>query len=65
MLGRGKTTTGKVLAYVGLWIFVAGFVFSDLVGLDGTPNLLETLSIPILIIGMVMVVSSNFFRLRK
>ncbi|MCD5324181.1 MULTISPECIES: hypothetical protein [Pontibacillus] len=64
MLGKGKSTAGKVLAYVGLWVFAAGFVFSEFVGLEGTPALLQTLSIPVLILGMVMVVSSNFFRIR-
>ncbi|WP_345240608.1 hypothetical protein [Pontibacillus salipaludis] len=65
MLGRGKSTAGKVLAYVGLWVFAAGFAFSDLLGIEGTPELLETLSIPLMVIGVLMLVSSNFFRLKN
>ncbi|GGD14074.1 hypothetical protein [Pontibacillus salipaludis] len=65
MLGRGKNTVGKVLAYLGIWVFAAGFAFSDLLGIEGTPELLETLSIPLLVIGVLMLVSSNFFRLKN
>ncbi|KGP91275.1 hypothetical protein N780_08790 [Pontibacillus chungwhensis BH030062] len=64
MLGRGKSTAGKVLAYVGLWVFAAGFAFSDLLGIEGTPELLETLSIPLMVVGVLMLVSSNFFRIK-
>ncbi|QST00978.1 hypothetical protein IMZ31_05245 [Pontibacillus sp. ALD_SL1] len=65
MLGRGKSTAGKVLAYVGIWVFAAGFAFSDLMGIEGTPDLLETLAVPMIVIGILMVGASNFFRIKQ
>ena len=63
MIGKGKTTIGKWLAYLGLWIFAAGFAFSEIInGTDGMPSLLESASIPMMVIGVLMIITSNFFR---
>ncbi|SDP20363.1 hypothetical protein [Halobacillus aidingensis] len=61
MFSNRKTTTGKWLAYLGLWIFAAGFAFSEIFGIDGMPHLLESASIPMIVIGLLMIITSNFF----
>ncbi|MBN3555696.1 hypothetical protein JYA63_15570 [Fictibacillus nanhaiensis] len=62
MLSKGKTTAGKLLAYLGLWIFAVGFAFSEIIiDIDDMPNLLESASIPMIVIGLLMVITSNFF----
>ncbi|MGP4074809.1 hypothetical protein [Halobacillus sp. K22] len=61
MLSKRKTTTGKWLVYLGLWIFAAGFAFSEFIGIEGMPDMLESASIPLVVIGLMMVILSNFF----
>ena len=56
-----ENPTGKWLVYLGLWIFAAGFAFSEFIGIEGTPDLLESASIPLVVIGLLMVILSNFF----
>ena len=65
MLSKRKTTIGKWLVYVGLWIFAAGFAFSDFIDIEGTPNLLESASLPMIVIGLLMVITSNFFNKKR
>ncbi|MCA1020804.1 hypothetical protein GLW04_10705 [Halobacillus litoralis] len=65
MFAKSKTTPGKWLVYLGLWIFAAGFAFSEIVGLDDTPYLLEAASIPLMVIGLLMLLSSNFFTKKR
>ncbi|WP_394218850.1 hypothetical protein [Halobacillus trueperi] len=60
-----KTTTGKWLAYLGLWIFAAGLAFSEILGIDGTPNLLEVASIPMIVMGLLLIITSNFFNKKR
>ncbi|MBA2174847.1 hypothetical protein H0266_08075 [Halobacillus locisalis] len=62
MFSKRKTTTGKWLAYLGLWIFAAGFAFSEIIGIEGTPDLLASASIPLIVIGILMLIISNFFK---
>ncbi|MGR9049638.1 hypothetical protein ACQ4XT_13515 [Halobacillus faecis] len=61
MFSNRKTTTGKWLAHLGLWIFAAGLAFSEILGIDGTPDLLKAASIPMIVIGLLMIITSNFF----
>ncbi|MCA0972476.1 hypothetical protein LCM20_17915 [Halobacillus litoralis] len=61
MFSKRKTTAGKWLFNLGLWIFAAGFAFSDIVDIDGLPKLLEAASIPLIVIGLLMIIISNFF----
>ncbi len=61
MFSKRQTTTGKWLAYLGLWIFAAGFAFSEIIGIEGTPSLLRSASIPMIVIGILMLIISNFF----
>ncbi|ASF40692.1 hypothetical protein CEH05_16645 [Halobacillus halophilus] len=61
MLTKRKTTAGKWLVYVGLWIFAAGFAFSEFNGMEGKPDFLELASVPLIIIGLLMIILSNFF----
>ncbi|MCA1010640.1 hypothetical protein [Halobacillus halophilus] len=61
MLTKRKTPAGKWFVSLGLWIFAAGFAFSDVIGMEGTPRLLELASVPLIIIGLLMVILSNFF----
>ncbi|WP_027953695.1 hypothetical protein [Halobacillus kuroshimensis] len=62
MLLNRKSTTGKWLAYPGIWIFAAGFSFSEIIGMEGMPNLLGSASIPMIGIGLLMLIISNFFK---
>ncbi|RDY66984.1 hypothetical protein DXT76_20250 [Halobacillus trueperi] len=61
MFSNRKTTTGKWLAYLGLWIFAAGLAFSEIFGIDDMPHLLKSASIPMIVIGLLMIITSNFF----
>ncbi|MFQ3545763.1 hypothetical protein Q7A53_16915 [Halobacillus rhizosphaerae] len=61
MLSKRKTTLGNWLAYLGLLIFAVGFSFSEIIGIEGTPHLLESASIPLGVIGLLMLITSNFF----
>lgn len=62
MISRGKTKTGKWFVYIGIWTFAFGLAFSEWVGMEGTPPLLEAASIPMIIMGLLLIVLSNFFR---
>ncbi|MGP4070797.1 hypothetical protein [Halobacillus sp. B29] len=61
MLTKRKTTAGKWLVYVGLWIFAAGFAFSEFNGLESMSDFLESASVPLIINGLLMIILSNFF----
>ncbi len=61
MFSKRKTAPGKWLAYLGLLIFAVGFSFSDVIGTEGLPNLLESASIPMVVIGFLMIITSNLF----
>ncbi|MFG6116079.1 hypothetical protein ACGTN9_12935 [Halobacillus sp. MO56] len=65
MLSKRKTTTGKWLVYLGLWIFAAGFAFSEFIDIKGKPKLLESASTPMIVIGLLMVITSNFFNKKR
>ncbi|TGB03515.1 hypothetical protein [Halobacillus salinus] len=65
MFTKRKTTTGKWLAFIGLWLFAFGFAFSDSIGLEDTPDVLEAASIPLIAVGVVMMLASNFFNRKR
>ncbi|ELK44341.1 UNVERIFIED_CONTAM: hypothetical protein N8J90_00890 [Halobacillus marinus] len=65
MFSNRKTKKGKWLAYLGTWIFAVGLAFSEIFDLDGMPKLLEAASIPMLVTGLLMIITSNFFNKKR
>jgi len=58
--------TGKVIAFLGLWVFAFGMAFNETIaGISGTPDSLAPLSIPLIVIGIIMLITSSFKRKRE
>ncbi|WP_164669687.1 hypothetical protein [Virgibacillus doumboii] len=58
--------TGKVIAFTGMWIFAFGAAFNETISdVTGTPKLLTSFSIPLIVIGTALLIGSNFFRKSK
>ncbi|TFJ91696.1 hypothetical protein E4U82_16335 [Lentibacillus salicampi] len=66
MLSRRFNRTGKVIAFIGIWVFAFGIAFNETIaGISGTPDLLASLSIPLIVIGIIMLITSNFFKRKR
>ena len=65
MLFTSYNRTGKVISFIGIWMFAFGFTFNKRIGIADTPELFTFLSIPAMIIGVVLLIMSNFFKLKK
>ncbi|ALX47668.1 hypothetical protein AOX59_03045 [Lentibacillus amyloliquefaciens] len=58
--------TGKVIAFTGMWISAFGFAFNETIaGVSGTPDSLAALSIPLIAIGIILLITSNFFKRKR
>lgn len=57
-----KSKPGKIIFIVGFILFVFGIIFNKSLGLADTPEYLETIALPIIIFGVIMLIISNFFR---
>lgn len=57
-----KSKTGKVIFIVGFILFVFGIIFNKRLGLADTPVFLETIALPMIVFGVIMLIMSNFFR---
>lgn len=58
-----KNKKGKALFFVGIWLCAFGFAFNHALGIiNDIPKLLSTLSIPLLIVGIILLVTSNFYK---
>lgn len=58
--------TGKVIAFIGMWVFAFGAAFNQTISdITGTPELLSSFSIPLIVIGIALMIGSNFFRKRR
>lgn len=60
---KKQTMFGKVIFWIGLLFFMLGMAFNKTLGLktDG-PEEFSTFSIPSIILGIILIVISNFFR---
>ena len=56
------TRTGKVLTFIGTWAAAFGVVFNKKIGISDTPDSLAALSIPLIVIGIFLLMTSNFFK---
>lgn len=65
MFLKNYKKTGKILAYVGIWIFAFGFAFNGTIGITDPPDFLATLSIPLIVIGIIMLIGSNFYKRKR
>jgi len=59
---KNRTRMGKVLAYLGIFLFVTGIGFNQSIGYIDKSEPYTSFSIPLIIIGMVLTISSNFFK---
>ena len=58
--------TGKMIAFIGIWVFAFGIAFNETIaGISGTPDSLAALSIPLIVIGVIMMITSNFFKRKR
>ncbi|WP_077324742.1 hypothetical protein [Virgibacillus siamensis] len=58
--------TGKVIAFIGLWVFAFGIAFNETTsGISGTPESSAASSIPLIVIGIIMLITSNFFKRKR
>ncbi|WML44280.1 hypothetical protein [Neobacillus sp. PS3-40] len=55
------TKLGKVMAFIGIWIFASGAAFKTL----AVSEPYSTLSIPLMIVGILLLIASNFFKDRR
>ncbi|WP_164667240.1 hypothetical protein [Virgibacillus doumboii] len=63
MILKRFNRTGKVIAFIGMWVFAFGIAFNKTIaGISGTPDSLAALSIPLIVIGIVMLITANFFK---
>lgn len=66
MFLKGFNRTGKVIAFTGMWIFAFGAAFNETISdVTGTPELLTSFSIPLIVIGIALLIGSNFFKKKR
>ncbi len=60
------TTVGKVIFWVGFTLFILGFGFNKNFGIiNDVPEIYGTLSLPAIILGVVLLLLSNFYKKSK
>ncbi|WP_132010076.1 hypothetical protein [Mesobacillus foraminis] len=57
-----RTKIGKILYYTGILLFAAGFAFNQRIGIADTPEPYGALSLPLIVAGIVLVITSNFYK---
>ncbi|ASN05263.1 hypothetical protein [Virgibacillus necropolis] len=58
---RKHTKTSKVTYYIGIFLFAAGFAF----GTTDVSVSYASLSIPLIVIGIIILISTNFFKSKE
>lgn len=53
---------GKVLFFIGIWLNAIGLALALV---EGIPEPFPTFSIPLIIIGVILLISSNFYKRSK
>lgn len=56
---------GKTIAFIAIWVAAIGFAFNKTIGISDTPDSLASLSIPLIVIGILLLIASNFFRRKR
>ncbi len=56
---------GKILFYIGILLSAVGFSFNQRIGIADTPEPYATFSIPLIVIGIILLVISNFYKKSK
>lgn len=59
---RKHNETGRLLYYIGIFVSAFGIAL-ELV--DDTPEPLSVIAMPLIIIGVILLIASNFFRKNK
>ena len=57
-----KSKTGKIILTVGFVLFISGIIFNKSLGLADSPGYLKAISLPLITFGVIMLITSNFFR---
>lgn len=57
-----RNRTGKMVLSIGFISFICGLMFNKRFGLEDTPEFLETLSLPLIVVGVIMLILSNFLK---
>ncbi|MFC4025508.1 hypothetical protein ACFOUV_17135 [Oceanobacillus longus] len=53
---------GKILANIGIYLFAIGFALNPTLGVPDIPEPYSSFSVPLIVIGIVLSVTSNFSR---
>ncbi len=61
MLSKKSERVKKIFT-IGFILFISGIIFNKSLGLADTSEFLETISLPLIIFGVIMLITSNFFR---
>ena len=59
---KKHNSIGKFLYYVGIFLFAIGFTLNQTIGIIDAPGPYSSFSVPLIIIGIVLLVTSNFFK---
>lgn len=60
------TPLGKVIYWLGFLLFILGIGFNENFGIiSDSPGILTSFSIPAIIIGIILLLISNFFKKRN
>ncbi|WP_249872867.1 hypothetical protein [Oceanobacillus saliphilus] len=54
--------TGKYLYYTGILLFAIGFALNQTIGITDAPAPYSSFSVPLIVIGIVLLVTSKFFK---
>ncbi|MFD1849319.1 hypothetical protein D8M05_15925 [Oceanobacillus bengalensis] len=57
--------TGKLLYFIGILLFAIGFTLNQTIGIIEAPEPYTSFSIPLIVIGIILLVASNFFKSSK
>jgi len=58
---KKHTQFGKVIFWLGFFLFVLGVFFNERVGTITDPQIFSSFSLPAILTGIVLLVISNFF----
>ncbi|MBP3951724.1 hypothetical protein [Bacillus suaedae] len=59
---RKHNKTGKILYFIGIWINAIGLA---LLWVEGIPEPYPSFSIPLIVLGVILLISTNFFKKGK
>ncbi|MEB6551515.1 hypothetical protein MXL46_21260 [Heyndrickxia sporothermodurans] len=58
---RKHNKTSKLIFTLGIFIFAFGVAFNQRLGITDSPEPYASLSIPLIVLGLIVIVVSNFF----